>query len=127
MTSYQTEFPDFAMDVIIPDSWEDISYHNDACPSYHAGLTPEGYSIKVWIDYTDPKEREFPQMDRFCVVIEDNLLIETDTHEGNDWDAVLKFVATHVIEEQARECQLNGHRDTGRGVCANCGEFLDDD
>lgn len=28
-------------------------------------------------------------------------------------------------EEQARECQLNGHRDTGRGVCADCGEFLD--
>ena len=100
MTSYQTEFPDFAMDVIIPDTWEDISYHNDACPSYHAGLTPEGYSIKVWIDYTDPKKREFPQMDRFCVVIEDNLIIETDTHEGNDWDAVLKFVATHIVDGQ---------------------------
>ena len=27
-------------------------------------------------------------------------------------------------EEQARECQLNGHRDTGRGVCADCGEFI---
>ena len=30
-------------------------------------------------------------------------------------------------EEQARECKRNGHRDTGRGVCANCGEFLDID
>lgn len=100
MTNYQTEFPDFALDVIIPDTWEDISYHNDACPSYHAGLTPEGYNVKVWIDYTDPKEREFPEMKRFCVVIEDNLLIETDTHEGNDWDAVLKFVATHIMDGQ---------------------------
>jgi hypothetical protein len=100
MNNYQTEFPDFALDVIIPDTWEDISYHNDACPSYHAGLTPEGYNVKVWIDYTDPKEREFPEMNRFCVVIEDNLIIETDTHEGNDWDAVLKFVATHIMDGQ---------------------------
>ena len=22
------------------------------------------------------------------------------------------------------ECELNGHRDDGRGVCAVCGEFL---
>jgi len=100
MTSYQTEFPDFALDVIIPDTWEDISYHNDACPSFYAGVTQEGYSVKVWVDYTDPKEREFPQMDRFCVVIEDNLIIETDTHEGNDWDAVLKFVATYIMDGQ---------------------------
>jgi hypothetical protein len=28
-------------------------------------------------------------------------------------------------EEQARECKRNGHRDTGRGECAYCGEFLD--
>ena len=30
-------------------------------------------------------------------------------------------------EEQASECKRNGHRDTGRGECAYCGEFLDDD
>tara|TARA_R100001086_G_scaffold248921_1_gene187031 strand:- start:559 stop:744 length:186 start_codon:yes stop_codon:yes gene_type:complete len=30
------------------------------------------------------------------------------------------------IEENImeRECELNGHRDDGRGVCAVCGEFL---
>jgi len=28
-------------------------------------------------------------------------------------------------EDQAVECKRNGHRDTGRGVCADCGEFLD--
>lgn len=100
MTRYQTEFPDFALGVIIPDTWEDISYHNDGCPSFYAGVTQEGYNVKVWIDYADRKEREFPEMDRFCVVIEDNLIIETDTHEGNDWDAVLKFVATHIIDGQ---------------------------
>tara|TARA_R110000851_G_scaffold183459_1_gene332754 strand:- start:432 stop:692 length:261 start_codon:yes stop_codon:yes gene_type:complete len=25
----------------------------------------------------------------------------------------------------ALECELNGHRDTGRGVCANCEAFLE--
>ncbi len=28
-------------------------------------------------------------------------------------------------EDQAAECKRNGHRDTGRGVCADCGETLD--
>ena len=23
-----------------------------------------------------------------------------------------------------RECELNGHRDDGRGVCVECGEFI---
>lgn len=98
LVKMDTKFPNFIMDVKIPDTWEDISHHNDACPSFYAGVTQEGYSVKVWVDYADPREREFPQMDRFCVVIEDNLIIETDTHEGNDWDAVLKFVATHVSQ-----------------------------
>jgi hypothetical protein len=26
--------------------------------------------------------------------------------------------------EDAEECKRNGHRDTGRGVCADCGEFI---
>lgn len=29
--------------------------------------------------------------------------------------------------DQGLECKLNGHRDTGRGVCANCGKFLEPD
>ena len=29
--------------------------------------------------------------------------------------------------DQGLECKLNGHRDNGRGVCANCGEILDVD
>jgi len=28
------------------------------------------------------------------------------------------------VEEVSSECKSNGHRDTGRGVCADCGEFL---
>lgn len=28
------------------------------------------------------------------------------------------------VEEVSSECKRNGHRNTGRGVCADCGEFL---
>jgi len=31
MTNYQTEFPDFDLDVAIPAAWDDSSWHNDAC------------------------------------------------------------------------------------------------
>lgn len=27
-------------------------------------------------------------------------------------------------EDSEAQCQRNGHRDTGRGVCATCGEFI---
>lgn len=27
-------------------------------------------------------------------------------------------------EDTAAECKRNGHRDTGRGVCADCGDFI---
>ena len=34
---------------------------------------------------------------------------------------------TIVSEQEGKtddECKRNGHRDTGRGVCAECGKFL---
>ena len=33
------------------------------------------------------------------------------------WDAV-------QAEEDIAQCKRTGHRDTGRGVCADCGEFI---
>lgn len=105
MTSYQTEFPDFDLDVAIPASWNDISWHNDVCPSWYAGFTKEGHIIKVWVDYTDPNEREFPEIDRFGVVIhtEDGDEVDgADVHAGNDWDAVLAFVVAHLREEAGK-------------------------
>ena len=54
---------------------------------------------------------------------ENTLTISKDENGSNvliiTWDSEEK-----KEEDQAAECERNGHRDTGRGVCAECGEFL---
>lgn len=104
MNNYQTEFPDFDLDVAIPAAWDDTSWHNDACPSWCAGLTKEGYSVKVWVDYADKPHfsgYELLEGGRFVVDIEDDgyIVQDADSYEGNDWDEVLAFVAAHVSGE----------------------------
>ena len=53
----------------------------------------------------------------------DRWKLRSQTYQGIA-DAMADQWGQEEEEEQARECQLNGHRDTGRGVCANCGEFI---
>jgi len=54
---------------------------------------------------------------------ENSLTISKDENGSNvliiTWDSEEK-----EEEDRAAECERNGHRDTGRGVCAECGEFL---
>ena len=38
----------------------------------------------------------------------------------------IKSLGANVFSYQDSECSRNGHRDTGRGVCAYCGTFIDD-
>lgn len=110
-----SEFPDYpAADLpAIPADWVDISWHNDACPSFEA---PNG--ARVFVDYLASEMREHAdQLPRFVAMT-------PDTSEGNgeeiaagdDWPAIVAAVAAYV-----NPCQ---HRDTGRGVCAHCGKFL---
>jgi hypothetical protein len=60
---YQTEFPDFpASDMpAIPAGWQDVSFRNDACPSFSKGV------FLLYVNYADPAKREFPETPRFSV------------------------------------------------------------
>jgi hypothetical protein len=103
MTNYQTEFPEFDLGVAIPAAWDDISWHNDTCPSWCAGFTKEGHIVKVWVDYADPNDREFEDIGRFGVVIQidgGGDVEGADAYAGNDWDEVLAFVAAHVSSQK---------------------------
>ena len=55
--TYQKEFPDFVLDVTLPEGFEDTSWHNDVCPSF----TDTARKLILWIDYADPDLREFPE------------------------------------------------------------------
>lgn len=49
--------------------------------------------------------------------------LETVERALYDW-AMSAGYGDDDSDEAAAECARNGHRDTGRGVCAECGEFL---
>jgi hypothetical protein len=85
MSSYRTEFPDYtAADLpAIPANWEDVSWHNDVCPSW---VAPG--EVYVYADYADPQRREMQNATRYAVMHDGVVLLETD-----DWDAVLTLVA----------------------------------
>lgn len=95
--TFRTEFPDFdpATMPAIPETWIDQSWHNETCPRFH---TPNG--LVVFVDFADDGDREFGGGTRFSVHIDgDDLEV---LHEGDDWDAVLAFVASKTTNLPAR-------------------------
>ena len=95
------EFPDFEASTLpeIPASWEDVSWRNDACPSFQA-FAREGETevrLTVFVDYLDPAERELGGCDRFFVLLNQ----DGDTHDllnTDDWAAVLACVEAKIKE-----------------------------
>jgi hypothetical protein len=96
---WQREFPDFpAADM--PDvspSFEDKSWHNDACPSFYA----EDLGLTLWIDYADREKREMPRYSyRFTLLRQDDPeedsgreIIATD-----NWDEILTAIKIRWTE-----------------------------
>lgn len=55
--SYTKEFDEARMtvpDFLFQPEWKDVSWHNDACASWHN----HRLLLCVWVDYDDPAERE---------------------------------------------------------------------
>jgi len=85
--SYKEEFHDFDMDVCVPTHWEDTSWRNDSCPSFRNG------NMSVFIDWTDPKLRQFDDVQRFGVFRTDkNGIHIEDILETDDFEEVKKLM-----------------------------------
>tara|TARA_R110000751_G_scaffold124841_1_gene226321 strand:- start:15 stop:458 length:444 start_codon:yes stop_codon:yes gene_type:complete len=103
MTNYQDDFfTSCVADLEKPEGWTNLSWHNDACPSW--GFN--GYQI--FIDHADANKRELgPEIKRFHV------MKEADYGEGyarsfdtNSWDEVLKIVENNLedaLHQTARD------------------------
>lgn len=82
---YRAEFPTFDWEVpaCVTTEWgfKDISWHNDACPSFECDV------FVLVIDFADPAEREYPTCSRFMMVCEGETYLETDS-----WEDVRAFV-----------------------------------
>jgi hypothetical protein len=91
----QFAFPDYDLSTLpsIPETWEDVSYCNDTCPSFEA---PNG--LIIWTDYADLALREcaeFGATERFSVIriLEDGSIDEL--LYADDWQNVLTFVESY--------------------------------
>ncbi len=86
--AYSDAFPTFSPSSLpsIPSTWEDISRHQDVCPSWS---TPTGLIILV--DFEEPSEREFPDSPRFHVMDLTGRDV-VDVYDGDDWEEVLRKV-----------------------------------
>lgn len=70
---YKQEFPDFDLDIAIPEGFEDVSWVNDTCPSFqHKEL-----DLLLFVDYADPSKREHEDTLRFSLITtEDGMLTD---------------------------------------------------
>ena len=66
MQNYQTEFPQFTGPMPVFDGFEDCSWHNDVCPSFQFPLGGNSF-LRVWVNFADPKDREWPLLERFSM------------------------------------------------------------
>jgi hypothetical protein len=88
MRTWFNQFPEFELDVEIPEGWEDISWGNDVCPSWHPMA-----GVRVWVDYKNPERREFPDGERFHVILEDEEgQFTRNVVSTNEWPVVLYIV-----------------------------------
>lgn len=93
---FTVEFPEFDPQTMpeIPAGWEDISWHNDVCPSFQVG-NPDGIWFRVWIDFEKEAEREFPQSrTRFAIDRLDEVSGDEETlMQSDDWAEIVAKVA----------------------------------
>jgi hypothetical protein len=87
LTRLRWEFTDYDTNTLppIPSDWEDVSWHNDAAPSWRKG------DCVVFVNLPDPDDREI-DLPRFVINHAD--LYET-LFMSDEWQDILDFVTTH--------------------------------
>jgi len=122
LPKYQREFPDFGeLDVALPPGFTDESWHNDAMPSFAKEL-PNGYFLKLWIDYADQSKSEVPMISRFSLgLYNQDMEHITDLKYVDDIADINDFVAAYepkptpaqfirdcsrMCEEELLECYM---------------------
>lgn len=91
-SDFRKEFPGFdpATMPALPEGFVDISWHNDACPSF---FDPKA-GLRLFVDYEDPAERELTRGFRFSLHTCDEAgdFLEP-VLDSNDWAAILAAIA----------------------------------
>jgi len=79
-------FKGYWEDVNIPETWANVSWHNDTCPSWSVN----GY--QVFVDHPVADQRELHPCPRFYIIREEEYGEGGWNRNTDDWDEVLKHV-----------------------------------
>ena len=96
MAKFHNVFTDYLLADMpaIPATWKDISWGNDACPSFQASGNDENGLI-VFVDYKNESDRELPESTRYSIVStidgENNYPLDSD-----NWQDILAYVANNA-------------------------------
>ena len=88
--SYVEEFPSFPEGAIpaIPEGFEDVSWHNDVCPSFKN----DALSLTIYVDYPDPNMRELESAAHFMLVGEHDEGLTEILCETDHWHNILEAI-----------------------------------
>ncbi len=48
---------------VLPEPWEDHSWHNDVCPHF----MHKEREVELWFEHARPEDREFPNSARYSI------------------------------------------------------------
>lgn len=86
------QFPRSEFPVEIPTGFSDGSWRNDLAPCLIMQGNSSDNMIRIWIDHKDSDKREYPELARYTVVMEDVTTGDTWTVlESESWDDVLNL------------------------------------
>lgn len=91
LANWQIEFPDFtAADMPrIPEGFEDVSWHNDSCPSF----LNERAGLMIFVERIAPEDREDEGTPRFGLAEWKEGATGTYYAQGEVWADILKAIA----------------------------------
>lgn len=122
-TDQFTDYPEADMPAM-PAGFEDQSWKNDSCPSFHS----DAKRLTIYVDYKDDGMREIPGFQRFMVFMTNadaSLLDQTDAVViTDDWAAVEAFVRDYTPPEDvtmmtsAPPCELMAKRPAEAEIAA---------
>lgn len=88
MPQYKKAFPDFNLDIDIPEGFVDCSWENEPCPSFQ-NIDLE---LILYVDYADTNLREFKDIERFSLVATKNGMFMENNDQlitTDNWDEIL--------------------------------------
>lgn len=109
LPKYRQEFPDFDDDPVLPPGFEDVSWHNDTCPSWWS----KSRRVIAFVDYKNITKRknETPQFS-FCMTNEHAEFVENGvprvcTDDREEWLAAMLVCPEYTEEQRARIDKLH--------------------